>query len=126
MKRYASRVAVLVLGTIFLTGCVIAVNTDDWEQSDWYKQQSRNADRIEALTLGDPEAEIVAFLGDADFVESFVRGEKEYRVLHYRTHHVKHDGITTRDETTPVVFQDGILVGWGESAIAHVIEADAG
>jgi len=28
-------------------------------------------------------------------------------------------GRTTKDETTPLVFVDGELVGWGESAIEY-------
>jgi hypothetical protein len=40
-------------------------------------------------------------------------------VLLYRTRLVREDGRTTRDETTPLVFVDGELVGWGESAVEN-------
>ena len=35
------------------------------------------------------------------------------RVLFYRTNHKHSDGETTRDETTPLVFRNDQLVGWG-------------
>ena len=35
-----------------LSGCVVAVNTDDWEDEAWFSRQNRNADKIEQLELG--------------------------------------------------------------------------
>ena len=58
-------------------------------------------------------------LGEPDLVESFLRDGEEFVVLRYRTHRQRGDGETTRDETTPVVFVDGNVVGWGDSAIEY-------
>ena len=40
----------------------------------------------------------------------------EIEVLFFRTRHRHSDGETTPDETTPLVFVDGELVGWGAAA----------
>ena len=40
-----------------------------------------------------------------------------------RTHRTHSDGDTTRDETTPLVFEDGKLVGIGERAAAEAMRA---
>ena len=80
--------------------------------------------RNASAPIGKPfraSSSVVADLGDPDFTDAFARGDSEYVVLRYRTQRVKGDGITTRDETTPLVFVDGNLVGWGESAIEHAI-----
>jgi hypothetical protein len=34
--------------------------------------------------------------------------------LFYRTQRKHSDGETTRDETTPLVFRDNRLIGWGD------------
>lgn len=112
---------VLVLTLVaLLSGCVIAVNTDDWEDSNaWYVQQKKNERRIDRLQLGLAETAVRDEMGKPDFKEAFMRNGDEFVVLYYRTHHVESDGITTKDETTPLVFVDGELVGWGESALEN-------
>jgi hypothetical protein len=102
-----------------LSGCVVAVNTDDWEDEAWFSRQNRNAEKIERLELGVSESSVKSEFGEPDFVESFMRNGETFRVLRYRTRHMDHDGTTTRDETTPLVFVNAILVGWGDSAVEH-------
>ena len=110
----------LMASVILLSSCVIAVNTDEWEDRDgWYSKQKNNAQKIEQLELGKSEASIRSDLGAPDFNESFLRGEESYVVLYYRTRHIDGDGVTSKDETTPLVFVQGSLVGWGDSAIEN-------
>jgi hypothetical protein len=117
-----TRPAILVsLLTITLTGCVIAVNTRDMEDgmSDWQDRQQRNERAINRMQPGESRAAVETRLGDPDFVESFLREGSTFVVLYYRTRRMHNDGRTTKDETTPLVFVNGSLVGWGASAIAH-------
>ncbi|PKL94995.1 MAG: hypothetical protein CVV18_07155, partial [Gammaproteobacteria bacterium HGW-Gammaproteobacteria-8] len=51
------------------------------------------------------------------FSEAFTIDGVAHRVLFYRTQRVEGDGVTTRDETTPLVFVEGRLAGWGETAL---------
>lgn len=111
----------IIIGiTALLSGCVIAVNGDKWdEDSDsWERRQDSNAQAINNLTLGRGIDDVQAQLGEPEFRETFLRDGAEFEVLFYRTQRMKGDGRTTKDETTPLVFVDGELVGWGDSAIA--------
>ena len=53
---------------------------------------------------------------EANFTESFSVDGANHHVLFFRTHQVEADGAITRDETTPLIFVDDVLVGWGEQA----------
>jgi len=117
---------VCALLMLALGGCVISVHEDgaegDWlggEQDDWRRRQERNREAIAQLELGRSVDAVIDELGPPDITESFVRDGLTYRVLRYRTHRVHDDGRTTRDETEPLVFVDGELVGWGEAAVQY-------
>ena len=43
-------------------------------------------------------------------------GLSVYEVLFFRTHRTHSDGETTKDECTPLVFRDGVLIGFGDKA----------
>lgn len=118
-KSMARHFLLLPVVMVALSGCVIAIGTDDHDEDDWEDRQTRNERIVRDLDLGTDITEIEKRLGTADFVEAFQRNGATYTVLYYRTHRTKGDGKTTRDETTPLVFVDGGLVGWGESAIEY-------
>ena len=111
----------IIIGmTAFLSGCVIAVNSDKWDEDGGSRErrQDSNAQAIKAMTLGRSVDDVQAQLGEPDFREAFLRDGAEFMVLFYRTQRMKGDGRTTKEETTPLVFVDGALEGSGESAIA--------
>jgi len=112
---------ILMSQLALVSGCVIAVNTSEFdEDSDsWHKRQKQNREAIAEMVLGRTQPSIEDQMGSPDFVESFQRGGEKFVVLYYRTHRTEGDGETTKDETTPLVFVDGELVGWGESAVDH-------
>lgn len=108
---------VAALSAATLAGCVI--NVDTHEDEPWLKAQRVNERAINQMRLGRDIDSVRAEMGSPDFTESFNRNRSRFEVLFYRTHREHSDGRTTRDETTPLVFVDGELVGWGESAIEH-------
>jgi hypothetical protein len=72
----------------------------------------------ELLTnLNDSRQSVVEQLGAPDFSEAFSKKDDSYRVLFYRTQHEHSDGETTKDETTPLVFKNDRLIGWGQDAL---------
>lgn len=91
------------------------VDTDDHEQVE-----RRNRTKLAALQPGADSIAVTGQLGAPDFTDMFSVDGQTWRVLRYRTHRVHADGETTRDETTAVVFRDGILVGVGDEAIARL------
>ena len=118
MNRFVATGVVVGLA-LNVAGCVIAVGTDDWrdEVDNWQERQDHNRHVAETLAIGQTRDSIVATLGQADFTEAFLRDGRTFDVLFYRTRLVSHDGRTTKDETTPLVFVDNALVGWGDAAV---------
>ena len=92
----------LVLVLILISGCAI---TKDIEAS-------RNRDRLGDLRIGMKQEEVLQHMGKPWKNEAFMKNEKAYTVLYYVTQRIP-DGTTTDEEMTPVVFREGILIGWG-------------
>ena len=105
-------------------GCVFVVGDGEWTKdsgNDALEQQRHNRVAVPKLQLGTPIGSVRDELGEPHFAEAFSRDDGEYRVLFYRTHRVDADGDTTRDETTPVVFRDGAVVGIGEDFYKRLV-----
>lgn len=121
-SKIATLAAVIAMSAA-LQGCVIAVNGDGENYSDnggYTKLEENNRATIasfqEGMTLQAAQAE----LGTPNFSDLWTVDGVRYRVMYYRTHRVHADGNTTRDECTPVVFADGVLIGTGELALARI------
>lgn len=115
------KVFTAALLTIALSGCVVAINDRSSEtEGDWKKAQRYNQQQINQMATGMPIEEVRNLLGAPDFSESFNKNGEQTQVLFYRTHHVKSDGKTTKDECTPLIFKDNRLTGWGDKAYQYL------
>ncbi len=102
---------------LLLTGCVVSLGGDsNSREANWQQNERNNREQIARLEPGMRLDEVTMRMGAPDFSEAFVVGEEEVRVLFYRTHRSRADGMTTRDETTPLVFSGGVLNAWGDVA----------
>lgn len=88
----------------------------DPESMNWQERETFNQKQIGTLNLGVTKDEVIRLLGSPDISEAKQIDSGEVQVLFYRTHHVKSDGITTRDECTPLLFKDDKLTAWGADA----------
>ncbi|WP_298439901.1 DUF3192 domain-containing protein [uncultured Ferrimonas sp.] len=89
------------------------------EPLDWLQLQQRNAALIAQLQYGKGNLDILDKLGSADFTDAHTdQLGQQWLLLRYRTHHRSNDGFTSLDETTPLLFKNGKLVEWGETAAA--------
>lgn len=119
---------VILLGlaaAIALPGCIIHVTDDGWESgsySSWEQREKNNREAIAEMEIGTGIGSVEMELGRADFSEAYLKDGSEYRVLFYRTHRVDSDGETTRAETTPLVFENGYLIGWGDTVYQRVAQ----
>lgn len=110
-----------------LGGCVIVTDREDWEgldfdtASDWEETQNFNHRYISRLALGVSIHAVRTDLGEPDFSEAFRGADGDYSILRYRTQHRHSDGETTQDETTPLIFQNGALIGWGETVLRQAL-----
>lgn len=75
---------------------------------------------ISALSDSATVAYVRETMGTPDFANRTTVDGVRYDVLYYRTHRVEADGNTTKDECTPLVFKDGVLVGTGELAMSRI------
>ncbi|NVK24396.1 MAG: DUF3192 domain-containing protein [Gammaproteobacteria bacterium] len=97
---------------------VITFYEEDTEQMGWEDRQAFNLKYINGLNLDKDilKVSIIADLGPPDITEAKQADEHNYQVMFYRTQHQKSDGITTKDECTPILFKDGKLIAWGPGA----------
>lgn len=104
-----------------LSGCVIVAGEHGWnDNNNWESQQEENRELISQLTLQSQRSDVIKKLGNPNFSDAFMKQDDEYRILYYRTQHRKSDGETTKDETTPLIFKNDKLIGWGEEILASV------
>lgn len=110
---------ILIVGVaaIMLGGCVVSVGGSRGSsgESSWQQIERENREAIARLSKGMNMGDVRSTMGTPDFLESFSLDGQAYEIYFYRTHRVKADGRTSRDETTPLVFEDGFLIGWGEA-----------
>lgn len=122
----------LVIALFFsLSGCFISVNDGEYGdgRSGWQKDEQRNRALIADLELNTQEVEIRDLLGTPNFSESFESNGDEYSILFYRTERLHEDGMTTKDESTPLVFRESRLIGWGDTVYSRITRrqiADSG
>lgn len=104
--------------SVLLSGCVVSVGggSDSHYSMDTEEREYNNRQHISNLTTGTSYETVLTRMGVADFIELYEKEDGTYRVLFYRTQKTMADGITTKDECTPVVFKNSALVGWGDSA----------
>jgi len=116
----AARLAAILLSSTALSGCVVAIGNDRFNDDEqWEESQKRNERYMSGSILGASMTAVQADLGEPNYRESFQREGDTFEILYYRTKHRHSDGRTTKDETTPMVFIDGKLVGYGATAIEN-------
>ncbi len=123
------RILISIPLAITLSGCVIAVGDHDFDEdgfnssgsSGWRAIQNSNRSNITELEIGQNRDDVMTKMGKPAFSEAFTHDNgKSYVILFYRTHREHGDGETTKDETTPLVLEDGLLVGWGNDALQRI------
>lgn len=115
MKLRTFRPLIAAVMLLPLAGCLVISDRDhDYDKQDHQSIEHRNRDAIAGLATGVSSTMVIEKLGTPDFDDQLTDG---HRVLFYRTQRKHSDGMTTRDECTPLIFSDGKLVGWGQLAL---------
>lgn len=119
MKKLMSLTAG-ILALSLLSGCVIVVDGDKRvtnKRTPIEQIEADNRAAIAKLSIGASPSSVLSTMGTPDFDERLSKGDTDYRILYYRTQRVKADGMTTKDECTPLVFANGELLGWGQKKL---------
>jgi outer membrane protein assembly factor BamE (lipoprotein component of BamABCDE complex) len=98
MKLRSVSALFLVIVTITLSACGTAII-------------NKNLNNIKLLRKGMDKTEVLAVMGDPLKNEVY----NTENVWYYFTSPKWSDGVITRDECTPLFFQDGKLEGWGQT-----------
>jgi hypothetical protein len=122
---FSKKIQVISLASLLmvsLSGCVIAIGDDDYNNNDnqhsnWESREKNNRAHIQSMEIGASYLAITNKMGIADFNEVISGNANNYQVLYYRTQRQDSDGVTTKDECTPLVFSNGELIGWGMSFV---------
>ncbi|AVJ55655.1 hypothetical protein C5610_04620 [Idiomarina sp. OT37-5b] len=112
-------VLLLVGGTLSYLAVVALVHVlyeADPADMKWQERETYNAKQIGQLEFGMSKDDVIRMLGSPDINEAKETSAGAHQVLFYRTHHVTSDGITTKDECTPLLFRDNQLIAWGGDA----------
>lgn len=85
----------------------------------------KNNENLLKLEMGMSKEQVLQVMGKPDLNEAYqsLYG-KSVTIFFYYTQRKWSDGNTTKDECTPVVFEDGKLVGWGDEFYKNKMEVD--
>lgn len=117
-KKVVIYLLIGLLGYIVFAGSVMLFYQDDPTGMELADRQEFNRKYLATLSLTKPtvKAAVIAYLGSPDITEAKKVDEAIVQVLFYRTRQIKGDGITTKDECTPLLFLDGLLIAMGDDA----------
>lgn len=119
VKRIILGIAVYAIFAV----TVISFYPDSTDNMDYKDRQEYNKLHIAKLEIGKSRASILELLGSPDISEAKKQGDKRLQVMFYRTQHKKADGITTQDECTPLLFENDILIAWGDGTYQSYIDS---
>ncbi len=92
------------------------------EDRSWQERQEFNHRMLSEITIGQSIQSIRQQMGRADFTEAKATDSANFQIMFYRTHHVKSDGKTTKDECTPLLFKDEQLIAWGQETYDQFLQ----
>lgn len=118
VARMKSKLPVIIISIFVTYVAFVAVIMLTYDPSPdemrWEDRQAYNKAMMAEISIGQSIAEIKSLFGKADFTEAKISNEQHLQVLFYRTHHVTSDGETSKEECTPLLFKQGVLIAWGE------------
>lgn len=120
--RSSSAIKIIAIGFsayIALTFCVLTFVSDKPENMGWRDREAYNKVQVAKLKLGATRDEVLALMGSPDITEAKENSSTVVQIMFFRTQHIKADGLTTKEECTPVLFEDNKLVALGESALTE-------
>lgn len=111
-----------VVAVVSLQGCIVVSESGKYDDEQYQGQadERENRDIIASLDMQTSLQAVKRRLGTPEFSDRWQEQSHQYEVLYYRTHRKHSDGMTTRDECTPIVFKDGQLVGTGDLAMSQL------
>lgn len=94
---------------------------DDPTHMEFADRQEFNLKYLATLDAETPtkRTTVIDHLGPPDITEAKQVKNTVYQIMFYRTEQKKEDNFTTKDECTPLLFLDGLLIAWGSEAYSQ-------
>jgi hypothetical protein len=108
-----------------LTWLVLNFYPDDPSHMQWNDREAFNRKYIAQLSQ-QPEADrqqVINRLGGPDITEAVKVQQDIYQLMYYRTRRAISDGITTKDECSPLLFKNQRLIAIEAQAIEQYQQA---
>ncbi|GIU53428.1 DUF3192 domain-containing protein [Shewanella sp. KT0246] len=115
-------IASMFIAYVVFAITVVLVYEPRPEDRSWQDRQEFNHRMLSEITIGQSITSIRQKMGRADFTEAKATEDANFQIMFYRTHHVKSDGITTKDECTPLLFKDDQLIAWGQETYDQFLQ----
>ncbi|WP_153916542.1 DUF3192 domain-containing protein [Shewanella sp. TC10] len=115
-------IASMFIAYVVFAITVVLVYEPRPEDRSWQDRQEFNHQMLSEIKIGQTIESIRSKMGRADFTEAKATDEANFQIMFYRTHHVKSDGKTTRDECTPLLFKNGALIAWGQETYDQFLQ----
>ncbi len=120
MKPIKLLVLSACLSTV-LTGCIFVNGHSDGHHDSSYSHQIRtNNEKIGLLDIGATRQEVIDSLGKPDISEASQKSDSDFYVLYYRTQKKHSDKESVKSVSTPLVFQNDRLIGWGHELVEKI------
>lgn len=92
---------------------------------NWQAIQKRNRTNLMKLELDMTKSKVVQIMGTPTLNEAYkTEDEGELVILFYYTNRKWADGNYTKDECIPIVFKNGILIGWGDEFYQNILKVE--
>jgi len=88
------------------------------------KVAKKNRDLMLTLNTGQTKQEVLQLMGNPEKNEQYYRTDKKIDIWYYRTSSFESGGWDSDDYFTPMVFEDGKLIGWGEDFYDRKVKFD--
>lgn len=118
IKKFIVIMLASILAYVSIAFSVMQFYKDDPTYMDMADRQKFNLNYLATLdaTKQTKRSTVIDNLGAPDITEAKQIGNEVYQVMFYRTRKIRDDNITTKDECTPLLFLNGLLIAWGSEA----------
>lgn len=113
-NKIIRRAAIGFVIYLVFAALVLFFYPDDPDAMDWRDREQYNKVQVAKLDLGASRKDIIELMGAPDISEAKQVGDKRIQIMFYRTQHMESDGITTMNECTPLLFENDVLIAWGD------------
>ncbi|GGD66995.1 DUF3192 domain-containing protein [Lacimicrobium alkaliphilum] len=121
-NKFIKRAAIGFGIYLIFAALVLVFYPDDPDSMDWRDREQYNKVQMGKLELGTSRQQIIELMGAPDISEAKQIQDQQIQIMFYRTQHMESDGITTMNECTPLLFENDVLIAWGDGTYQQYTE----